>query len=256
MKYLRWEPSGQTGILYIDREKSLNALNYNVLRELDAFIEERVQENELRALILTGAGDKAFIAGADIKEMCDLDHLGMMRFTDLGLRVARRLETAPFMTIAAVNGYALGGGLELALSCDFIYASKKAKLGLPEVTLGLIPGFGGTQRLCRAAGARMAKELVMSGRIISAEQAREYQIVNHLSEAESLLSDCQRTIQEVLKNSFCAVLQAKNAINYGQDIGITEACELEKNMCAVAFATADRKEGMTAFVEKREPAFA
>jgi len=238
--------------IHINRPEALNALNQETLEELLHFLEKTARQENIKALILTGSGDKAFIAGADIKQMHQMDHLGMLEFCALGQRVADSLEAAPFLTIAAVNGYALGGGLEMALACDFIYAANDAKLGLPEVTLGIIPGFGGTQRLSRAVGTRMAKEMIMSGLTLSAERAREIGIVNHVCPGENLLKDCFATAGKIISHSFTAIVQAKNAINMGYHLGLREALEMERNMCAVCFATKERAEGMQDFLDKRE----
>lgn len=251
MNHLKVEQNGSLAILKIDRPKVLNALNEATLKEMLAFLTVTAIEKKLRAVILTGEGNKAFIAGADIKEMQAMDHIGMLHFCELGQNVTKALEQAPFLTIAAVNGYALGGGLEMALACDFIYAGRNAKMGLPEVTLGIIPGFGGTQRLSRAVGTRQAKELVMSGKMISAETAKIIGIVNQVCEEETLLHDCTAIAQEVIKNGSMAVMQAKQAINAGYSMGMAEALELERNMCAVCFATTERLEGMNAFLAKR-----
>ncbi|MBI1925407.1 enoyl-CoA hydratase/isomerase family protein, partial [Candidatus Poribacteria bacterium] len=168
MNHLIFEKKEYVGILTISRPEVLNALNRSVLEELDSFLVAVVPREGIRALVVTGAGEKAFVAGADIKEMRMFDVPGILAFCELGQRVALRLETMDAVTIAAVNGYAFGGGLEIALACDFIYASRTAKLGLPEVTLGLIPGFGGTQRLARGVGTRRAKEIILSGQPITA----------------------------------------------------------------------------------------
>lgn len=251
MNHLKVERNGSLAILKINRPKVLNALDEATLKEMLEFLTVTAVGEKLRAVILTGEGNKAFIAGADIKEMQAMDHIGMLHFCELGQNVTHALEQAPFLTIAAVNGYALGGGLEMALGCDFIYASKNAKMGLPEVTLGIIPGFGGTQRLSRAVGTRQAKELIMSGKIMTAETAKSIGIVNQVCEEGTLLHDCLAVAQEVMKNGSIAVLQAKQAINMGYCMGMAEALELERNMCAVCFATAERLEGMNAFLAKR-----
>jgi enoyl-CoA hydratase len=255
MDTLTFEKEGQVGILRVNRPQQLNALNRQVLEELNDFLLNRIEKEGIRTLIFTGSGEKAFIAGADIKEMLALEPIEMVAFAELGQRVSLLLERAPCLTIAAVNGFALGGGLEMALACDFIYASQRAKMGLPEVTLGLIPGFGGTYRLARAVGTRRAKELITTGRFINAEQAEQWGLVNKVCDPDSLLDEVMSVAKEANRNSFYAVRQAKDAINHGAHLPPTEALELEKNMCAVCFSTADRLEGMTAFVEKREPVF-
>jgi len=238
-------------VIKINRPKILNALNRSTLEELLHFLTVTAPKDEIKALILTGEGDKAFIAGADIKEMHPMTHIEMLEFCVLGQSVANALWDAQFLTIAAVNGYALGGGLEMALACDFIYASDTAKLGLPEVTLGIIPGFGGTQHLSRAVGTRVAKEMIMSGVAINAERAREIGIVNHICKPSDLLDDCFATAEKIISHSSTATIQAKNAINTGYHLGLKEALELERNMCAVCFATTERVEGMEKFLEKK-----
>ena len=255
MEFLEYKQTDNIGLLTFNREKALNALNRELLQELNDFLRNTLPKNNCRVLILTGAGEKAFIAGADIKQMKEIDHTEMIKFCDLGQDTSLLLETIDVVTIAAVNGFALGGGLEIALSCDFIYASENAKLGLPEVSLGLIPGFGGTQRLTRAIGARMAKELIMTGRMISADDALSLRLVNHVLPADDLLNSCRKTAEQILKNSFLAVLQAKRAINSGASLSMHDALELEKQCCAASFASDDRLEGMTAFIEKRPPRF-
>lgn len=252
MKHLLFEQRGTVGILTVNRPESLNALNHDVLHEMASFLEGK---RDLRGLILTGAGEKAFIAGADIKEMLPMDAAAMMQFCSLGQKVSNLLENAPFVTLASVNGFALGGGLEMALACDFIYASTSAKLGLPEVTLGLIPGFGGTQRLTRAVGTRQAKEIIMSGKPLKAAEAQEVGIVNRVCAPDTLHAESLSCLEGIAQNSFYAVMQAKQAINVGQSLAMTESLELEKQMCAVCCTCPDRAEGMSAFIEKRKPQF-
>ena len=248
MEFLIYEESEGIGTLRINRPKALNALSAKLLRELDSFLNQCPVT--LRALIVTGVGEKAFIAGADLKEMQSLDHLQTLDFCSLGQKVTNSLENAPFLTLAAINGYALGGGLEMALACDFIYASQEAKLGLPEVTLGIIPGFGGTQRLARAVGTRRAKEMILSGFPINAEEAYQIGLVNKVCKAEELLSEAQKTAKAISRHSQIAVRQAKLAINTGYSLGMHEALELEKNMFAVCFDTPARKEAIEAFINK------
>lgn len=255
MNLLTFEKNGKMGVLTISRPESLNALNESVLEELFHFLTTRARQENIRVLILTGAGEKAFIAGADIKAMHRMTPREMDRFCELGQRVTMALERAPFAAIAAVNGLALGGGLELALACDFIYASTKAKVGLPETSLGLIPGFGGTQRLARAIGTRRAKEMIMSGKTITAEEALEIGIVNKLCDPEKLLPDCISIAEKILTNSFSAVIEAKRAINGGEGQDMASALELERRICSLCFSDPDRTEGMTAFIEKRKPQF-
>lgn len=237
-------------IVKINRPEALNALNRKLLQELLGAVDDFIHNNQLRAIILTGEGSKSFIAGADIKAMSMMTHLEMLEFCTLGQQVTLALENAPFLTLAAVNGYALGGGLEMALACDFIYASSNAKMGLPEITLGIIPGFGGTQRLSRAVGTRQAKEMILTGKLISAEEAKQLGIVNAIYE-EGLLDACQKTVNILSKYSLTAIKQAKNAINYGISMSLPEALELEKSLCALCFDTKEREEGMQAFLNKK-----
>lgn len=252
MEYLLFEKQDDIGILTVNRPDILNALNHAVLEELRDFLEHTARDNHITALIVTGAGNKAFIAGADIKEMQALSHTQMLDFCELGQQVTHLLENAHFMTVAAVNGYALGGGLEMALACDFIYASQNAKLGLPEVSLGIIPGFGGTQRLSRAVGTRIAKEMILTGKHVGADEAKAIGLVNQVCEPDHLLPACKATASRVAKHSPIAVQQGKHAVNFGYQLGIHEALEIERNMLAVCFATEERKVAMQAFLEKRK----
>lgn len=245
------EQHDQIAILKVNRPQALNALNEETLTELLEFLEKESAKDSLRALILTGAGDKAFIAGADIKAMQGMSALQMLQFCRLGQRVGTLLESAPFLTLAAVNGYALGGGLEIALACDFIYSAHSAKMGFPEVTLGIIPGFGGTQRSSRAIGTRQAKELIMSGKTITADQAFQIGMVNRVCDDDQLIPEALAAAAGIAKHSKTAVTQSKNAIQTGYPLSMGDALELERNMCAVCFGTPDRFEAMTAFVEKR-----
>lgn len=255
MENLLYEVQGTTGILTVHRPLALNALNRDVLTEMKAFLTGQVYEDEIRALIVTGSGEKAFIAGADIKQMQAMNHMQMMALCDLGQEVSLLLETIDLVTIAAVNGFALGGGFEIALSCDLIYASEKAKVGLPEVSLGLIPGFGGTQRLLRTIGTHRAKELIFTGKMISAREGYEMDLINKVVPAEDLIKECLTVADAMAKNAPIAVTQAKRAINIGAGLSIVDGLEIEKQACVAAFATADRYEGMTAFLEKRKPEF-
>lgn len=255
MKHLQFEKKEHVGILTIDRPEALNALDRSVLEELDGFLADVVPQEQIRTLVVTGAGEKAFVAGADIKEMQTLDHSGILAFCDLGQRVALRLETMDAVTIAAVNGYALGGGLEIALACDFIYTSHTSTFGLPEVTLGLIPGFGGTQRLSHAVGMRRAKEMILSGQPITADEAHAIGLVNRVVDEGDLLDACLDVASKISRNAFGAVIQAKRLINDSVNLPLAEGLELEKQAFVRVFDTKDRVEGLAAFVEKRSPKF-
>jgi len=251
MKFISYERQEHIGLLKFCRKEVLNALNKDLLEEVHMFLDLISKGQQLRALIVTGDGDKAFASGADISEMQHFSHLEMLRFSELGQKVATSLQTAPFLTIAAVNGYALGGGFEMALACDFIYATEKAVFGMPEVSLGLIPAFGGTQRLTEAVGPRLAKELIMTGRTISGKEALDFNIVNKLVKEDMLIASCYETASTVLKHPFNAVLQAKRAINIASHIS-NEALEAEKNMSSVCFATPERKNEMDLFIKHKK----
>lgn len=250
MKNLTLQKSGHTAILSINRPEVLNSLNFNVLEELKQFFEITIIEEQIRAVILTGSGDKAFIAGADVKEMSTMDHATMIQFIQLGQHVANLIETSPALVIAAVNGYALGGGLEMALASDFIYSSQNAKFGLPEVLLGLIPGFGGTQRLSQAIGSRKAKELTLSGKIVPAEEAKELGLVNEIYSSDQLLNACVDFAKTICTLSSTAIINAKKAINGGMTPKMDSGLELERNLFSACFETEESKKAINAFLLK------
>ncbi len=254
MKFLSFEKKERLGLLIINRPQALNALNKALLEEIDRFLSTQITSENIRVLILTGEG-KAFIAGADIKEMQAFNESQIREFCNLGHRVARRLETLEQVTIAAVNGYALGGGLEMALACDFIYAANNARLGQPEVSLGVIPGFGGTQRLSRAVGTRKAKEMISTGLLLDAEESLRFGLVNKVVEPDRLLDEAMGAAEKIIQNSFSAVSRAKRVIGEGADLPLPEALELEKKNFVACFSTPDQSEGMAAFIEKRKPGF-
>lgn len=250
MDELIYEKQDKVGVLKIDRPKAMNALNTELLNELLKTLHHLRAEGEIHALILTGMGEKAFIAGADIKEMQKMDHLQMLQFCQLGQNVTLALETAPFATIAAVFGHTLGGGLEMALACDFIYAGQSAKLGLPEINLGIIPGFGGTKRLAEAVGPRLAKEMILTGKTLTATEALEAGLINRICNDAELLKDSLDTAHAIAKFSAPVISQAKRAINLGHYATIAEALEIERNMCAVCFAAPERAHAMEAFFNR------
>jgi len=241
--------------LTINRPKSLNALNSEVLSELAGAIDELESKNDVHALIITGAGEKAFVAGADISELAGLSPLGAKNFARAGHRVMKGFQELPIPVIAAVNGFALGGGLELALSCDFIYAAETARFGLPEITLGLIPGFGGTQRLARIIGKNMAKEMIFTGKMISATEAAHMGIVNKVLAPGELMQTVRELAAEIAKKGMVSLYAAKHAIDEGFDIDLATACNIEINDFALCFTTPDAAEGTRAFLEKRKPKF-
>lgn len=242
-------------VVTVNRPESLNALNSAVLAELECTLYGIEQDQTVKAVVLTGAGEKAFVAGADIKEMAPMTSFEGHRFAQQGQRLVLFIEKMSKPVIAAVNGYALGGGLELALACDVIYASENAKFGFPEVTLGIIPGFGGTQNLARLIGPNRAKELVFSGRIITAAKGLEWGIVNELTPLPELKEKALGLAREMSKNGSIAVGYAKNAIVNGLNMTKEDGFRYESSLFGVLFATEDQKEGMGAFVEKRKAKF-
>ncbi|MGH7899504.1 MAG: enoyl-CoA hydratase-related protein, partial [Candidatus Binatia bacterium] len=252
---LRLETEGAVGILTVDRPKALNALDPDTLREMLRTLRDLRRDGALHALVLTGAGEKAFVAGADIARMVDMSPLEAKEFARLGQRVTSAIEDLPVPVIAAVNGFALGGGLELALACDWIIASEKARFGQPEVNLGIIPGFGGTQRLSRRIGAPRAREMIFGGEMIDAETALRWGIVNRVVPADELLPEARKTAGVLATKAPIALQQAKHAIRHGLDVDLESALRLEAEAFAVTFSSEDRTEGMKAFLGKRAPAF-
>ena len=241
--------------LTVNRPQALNALNSEVLTELGCAFYELEYDPAVKVVIVTGAGEKAFVAGADIKEMAAMSSYEGHRFAVKGQHVMMAMEKMKTPVIAAVNGFALGGGLELALGCDFIYASEKAKLGFPEVTLGIMPGFGGTQNLSRLIGPNRANELVFTGRMITAEKALVWGVVNEVFAPEELLAKAKETAAVIAGVGPLGVAYAKDAIANGLNMTKEDGFRYEASLFGVLFATADQKEGMGAFVEKRKTAF-
>jgi enoyl-CoA hydratase len=243
--------------LIINRPDSLNALNLQVLSEMGEALRliSEMSFEDARALIITGSGQKAFVAGADIKEMASLSADEATQFSKKGQSVFYELELMRIPVIAAVNGFALGGGLELALGCDFIYASDNAKMGLPEVSLGLIPGFGGTVRLSRAVGLRKARELIFSGDLITAAEAQLFGLVNKVFPQSDLMTQVMKRIESILSKGPMAVSAAKKSVQAAWDLQIDDALEMEAEQFGELFETEDSKEGMKAFIEKRKAQF-
>lgn len=252
---LSFEQDGAIGILTVNRPKSLNALDPATLAELAACLETVRADDGVRCLILTGAGERAFVAGADISVMVPMSPLEGKKFAALGLGVARGLEELPIPVIAAVNGFALGGGIELALACDLIVAAHTAKFGQPEINLGVIPGFGGTQRLARRIGLPLARELIYTGDMIDAETAQRYGLVNRVVPAAACLDEAKTLARTLAGKPPVAIRQAKAAINAGSDMDLQNGCRFETEAFALSFSTADKAEGMSAFLEKRTPKF-
>ncbi len=254
---LLYEEDNGIGILTLNRESKLNALNGEVLSELKKFLENFMTEKAgVRGLIFTGAGEKAFIAGADIASMSGMDEKQGTEFASLGQQVTILFEALSVPVIACVNGYALGGGCEMALACDFIYATDNAVFGLPEVSLGLIPGFGGTQRLENIVGRNIAREAIYTGRNIKSDEALRIGLINRVfSSKDELLNAAKNTISEMMKKSPNAIRIAKKVMNRGNDLPVNDGLEIEREKFGAIFSSYDMKEGTKAFVEKRKPVF-
>jgi enoyl-CoA hydratase len=255
LKNILFEKRGPIVVLTFNRPQALNALNEETLQDLLRACRQIREDREVRAVILTGAGGKAFVAGADIKAMGEMAPLDALRFARLGHRAFAMLEKLDPVVIAAVDGYALGGGCELILCCDLILATPESRFGQPEVNLGIIPGFGGTQRLGRLMGRNRAKDLIFTGRQITAPEAYEYGLVQKIVSKEELMKEALRWADQVLSKGPVAIELSKKAINNGMETGLPAGCELERNAFAAVFATEDRKEGIQAFLEKRKPNF-
>jgi len=240
-------------ILRISSPRTLNALNSTILKELNSFISEL--SKDVRVLIITGDGNKAFVAGADISEMQNLNEKEALDFAKLGSNTFKAIEELEIPVIAAVNGYALGGGCELSLACDIRIASSNALFGQPEVKLGIIPGFSGTYRLSKIIGQAYAKEIIFSGTNINSKEAFRIGLVNHVTEKDKLLDFCINLAKNISINAPFAVKQAKESINKNYDLDSKEAILLENRLFSECFKTNDQKEGMNAFIEKRKASF-
>ena len=251
MEFVLYEQKGAVGIVTISREKALNALNSTVLEELDKTL-DAVNLDEVRCLILTGAGEKSFVAGADIGEMSTLTKAEGEAFGKKGNDVFRKLETFPIPVIAAVNGFALGGGCEISMSCDIRICSENAVFGQPEVGLGITPGFGGTQRLARLVGPGMAKQMIYTARNIKADEAYRIGLVNAVYPLEELMPAAEKMAAGIAKNAPIAVRNCKKAINEGLDVDMDQAIVIEEKLFGDCFESYDQKEGMAAFLEKRK----
>ena len=252
---LKLDIEGGIAVVTLDRQKALNALNDATLTEMiDAFDHCR-DNDDVKAVVITGAGDKAFVAGADINELAKMDPLGAKHVAKRGQTVLSKLENMGKPTVAMVNGFALGGGLELALSCTLRTASTTAKVGLPEVTLGIIPGYGGTQRLLRIAGPGVAREWILTGDMYDAQEAHRVGVVNRLFAPEELREGTMKLVNTIIKRGPIAVRFAMEAINRGANMPQSEGENLECDLFGLAASTQDMKEGLSAFIEKRKPAF-
>ncbi|HJV64727.1 MAG TPA: enoyl-CoA hydratase-related protein [Geomonas sp.] len=249
------EKKDAVALLTVNRPKVLNSLDDTVLDELLHAFEVFSLDDSVKAIVVTGQGEKAFVAGADIAAMVGYGVEQALSFSRKGQQLVALIGRVPKPVIAAVNGFALGGGLELALACDFIYASENAKFGLPEVTLGVIPGFGGTQNLARLVGKNRANELIFSGKMLSAAEAREWGLVNAVFPADRLLEEALAMATRIAANGALAVARAKDAVRSGVDMAVADGMGYEAINFASLFASQDQKEGMSAFVEKRKPLF-
>lgn len=242
-------------LLTVNRPQAYNALNSDTLEEIYAAAEEIAADAQARVLLITGAGDKAFVAGADITEMQTINALAGQRLAQHAMRSMRRLEQLQIPVIAVVNGYCLGGGCELAMSCDWIIASEQAVFGQPEVNLGITPGFGGTQRLQRLIGRARAMEMIVTGRQLKADEALAWGLVNHVYPADQAMPKALEAARLICRKGPIAVGLAKRAVQRGQDLDLDNACLLESELFGLCFSTLDQKEGMRAFIEKRQPEF-
>lgn len=252
---LLFEVENGIGVITINRPKALNALNAATIYELDRIFTELAKDQTVKVVILTGGGEKSFVAGADITEMQAMSAIEGRNWAKLAQAVFNKLENLPQPVIAAVNGYALGGGCEIAMACDIRIAADHAKFGQPEVSLGIPPGFGGTQRLARLIGKGRAKEMLFTGDMIDAAEAYRIGLVNKVSTSEELMNTAKAMAQKIMSRAPVAVQVCKAAVNEGLDTDLDSAIAYEAEVFGLCFSTADQKEGMTAFVEKRKASF-
>lgn len=254
-KNLLTETENGVAVVTINRPQAMNALNEKTLLELEEVFTDFAVNDATQVIILTGSGEKAFVAGADIAAMQSLSALEARQFAKLGHQVMRHIEACPKPVIAAVNGFALGGGCELALGCDIRVAAENARFGQPEVNLGVIPGFGGTQRLARLIGKGRALELIFTGMMIDAAEAYRIGLANKVVPLEQLLDTAKKMAATIISKSPYAVRLAKEAVRNGLELDLERANQYEAELFGLCFATADQKEGMQAFIEKRQAEF-
>ena len=254
MEFVRVERGESVAVLTIDRQEKLNALDPQVTEEIGQALLE-LEADSPRAIIVTGAGERSFVAGADISAMSVMEPMEAKRFSELGHAAMALLDRSPVPTIAAVNGYALGGGCEVALACDVRVAAENATFGFPEVSLGILPGMGGTQRLPRLVGPALAKELIFTARRIGAEEAHEIGLVNRVVPQGEALKVANEIAAEIAANGPLAVRHAKSATNRAMDVDLVSGLEYEADQFALLFATEDARAGMGAFAERRKPEF-
>ena len=254
-KNIKIEKKEGIATLKINRPQVLNALNKETISEITSAVEELDADKNVKVVILTGEGEKAFIAGADIKQMSDMSSLEAKKFSELGHNMLLKIENSRLPYIAAINGYTLGGGCEVLMACDICIAAKSAKIGQPEINLGVHPGFGGTQRLPRLVGRMKAKELILTGKNIDAEEANKIGLVNMVVDDDKLMDAAQKLAGQIAGKSTVQTAFIKSLVNKGTDIDINSACALEISYFSSSFSTNDQKEGMKAFLEKRKPEF-
>jgi enoyl-CoA hydratase len=252
---LLFEKEEGIGVVTINRPKALNALNEATVRELDKIIDVLAEDSSVKVVVITGSGEKSFVAGADIVEMKDKTALEGREWGILAQAVFNKLENLPKPVLAAVNGFALGGGNELAMACDIRIASENAKFGQPEVSLGVTPGFGGTQRLPRLVGKGLAKEMLFTGDMIDAAEAYRTGLANKVVPADKLMTETKALAKKIMSRGPVAVKMCKSAVNEGMDMDLQSGVAYEAEVWGLCFATADQKEGMKAFVEKRKATF-
>jgi enoyl-CoA hydratase len=250
-----FQREGNVAIIKFNRPKALNAVNPSLLVDFNGALDQIEADPSVKVLILTGEGEKAFVAGADISHMVNLSPLQARKFGSDGKDALFRLERLPIPVIACVNGFALGGGTEIALACDFVYASEKARFGQPEINLGLIPGFGGTQRLSRLVGKAMAKELCMTGVIINAREAKDIGLVNKVFPPDKLWEETMKTANALATKGKVSMKAVKDCIERGYDVDLRDGCYMETDAFGLCWTSPDGKEGMGAFLEKRTPDF-
>ncbi len=255
LKHILFQIEEGIATLTFNRPKALNALNGELLDEMSRTLDAVAVNEDIRVLVLTGSGDKSFVAGADITELARCNVLQAKVFAGKGQKAINKLQCLDIPVIAAVNGFALGGGSEIALACDFIIASENAKFGLPEITLGIIPGFGGTQRLPRLIGPNMAKEMIFTGKMISAAEARDLGMVNRVVSADALMADVMNTAKAISQKGKVSLRAAKQVINAGLNVDLKTGCRMEVDAFALCMASEDAREGTTAFLEKRKAVF-
>ncbi len=253
MKYIKTEINLKTAIIRIDREDKLNALNSDVIVELSKVLDNCIADSNIASIIITGVGNKSFVAGADIAQMLEFNSLEASSYSKDGILLFNKIEKSPKPILAAVNGYALGGGCELALACHIRYSGENSLFGLPEVTLGLIPGFGGTQRLKKIVGSGLANELIFSGKYIDSKEALRIGLVNKV--CDNVIEESIKLCNIIAKNSPLAISHAIKSMTCGEDVPYFDSFDVENNFFSQLFDSYDSKEGMKAFIEKRNPLF-